>query len=770
MYVLKRNGNKERVVLDKITNRISKIKSSHDLQNVDPVKVAIRVVKGIYDGVSTVDLDILAAETAATMATLHYDYAKLAACISVSNLHKETERSFFKVVSALHEYVNPKNGKSCPMLNDKLFAVVRDNEKEIEDMIDYSRDYDFDYFGFKTLEKSYLLRLNGKVIERPQHMMMRVALGIHYDDLDSAKETYDLMSKKYFTHATPTLFNSGTVNPQMASCFLLDMSEDSISGIYKTLSDCAQISKHAGGIGLSVSKIRSKGSYISGTNGTSNGLVPMLRVYNNTARYVDQGGGRRKGSFAIYLEPWHADVYEFLDMRKNQGYEESRARDLFYALWIPDLFMKRVTENGDWSLMCPDECRGLYDTYGEEFEKLYVEYEKDPSKVKKVVKAQDLWNKILVSQIETGTPYMLYKDSINRKSNQKNLGTIKSSNLCAEICEYTDEKEIAVCNLASICLSKFVKDNGTFDHEQLRKVTWRIVKNLNKVIDESFYPLAEAEDSNKRHRPIGIGIQGLADVFVTMRLPFASAAAKKLNEEIFETIYFSALECSNFLAIEKGPYSTFEGSPLSKGMFQFDMWDNGRASDRWDWNTLKCMIKRNGVRNSLLVALMPTASTSQIMGNNDGFEPFTSNVYVRRVLAGEYIVTNKHLLKDLTDLGLWTKELREELIRNNGSVQNLNIPKHLKELYKTSWEISPKDVIDMAVDRGRFVDQSQSMNIFLDPPNMNILSKIHVYAWKKGLKTGMYYLRTKSVVDAVKFTIPSKAVECIDEVCVMCSS
>lgn len=804
MEVIKRDGRRERIMLDKITNRISSLwrKEPQLNQLVDPVKVAIKVVEGLYDGVTTVDLDILAAETAATMATIHPDYAKLAARIAVSNLHKETKPLFSDVICDLYEYINPKTNTHAPLISDELYNLVIANKERINEWIDYNKDYDYDYFGFKTLEKSYLLKLNGRVAERPQHMLMRVALGIHgpygsarlsgaYDaDFESVKRTYDLMSDKYFTHATPTLFNSGTPNPQMSSCFLLDMNDDSITGIYKTLADCANISKYAGGIGLATHKIRATGSYIAGTNGTSNGIVPMLRVYNNTARYVDQGGGRRKGSFAMYLEPWHADIFKFLDLKKNTGSEEHRARDLFYALWIPDLFMKRVKENGTWSLMCPNECKGLYEVYGDQFNELYLQYEKDESKVRKVVKAQDLWLKIIHSQIETGTPYMLYKDACNMKSNQQNLGTIKSSNLCAEICEYTDKDEIAVCNLASICLPKFVR-NGMFDHDMLYNIVKQAVYNLNKVIDRNFYPLPETRRSNMRHRPVGLGMQGLADVFALMRLPFASESAKRLNREIAETMYFAALTASHELVLKEeahgpegssvgptGPYETFNGSPLAKGMFQFDLWE-GRTqlSDRWDWEGLRSKIMRDGVRNSLLIALMPTATTAQIMGNNDSFEPFTSNLYTRRVLSGEFIVVNKYLLNDLTELGLWNADMKEQLMHDNGSVQNLDIPDELKEIYKTVWEISMKDVIDMAADRGRFVDQSQSMNLFLESPQIDRVSKMHMYAWSKSLKTGMYYLRTKSAMNAVKVTVaPSMSKKTrrsrpdCDDTCLTCTA
>lgn len=775
MEVVKRDGRREPVMLDKIHNRIRFLSSMDPCLNnlVDPVKVAIKVVEGLYDGVTTVDLDILAAEISATMATTHSDYSNLASRIAISNLHKETNPIFSNVIHDLYHYVNPQTTIYSPLISDEVYTLVLHNKDLIDNWLNYDKDYNYDYFGFKTLERSYLLKLDGRVVERPQHMLMRVALGIHGGDLESVKRTYDLMSDQYFTHATPTLFNSGTPNPQMASCFLLDIDDDSIDGIYKTLSDCAKISKYAGGVGIATHKIRATGSYIAGTNGSSNGIVPMYRVYNETARYVDQGGGRRKGSFAMYIEPWHADIYQFLDLKKNTGSEETRARDLFYALWIPDLFMKRVKEDGTWSLMCPNESKGLYNVHGNAFEELYLKYEQDSSKVRKVVKAQELWLKIIHSQIETGTPYMLYKDACNSKSNQQNLGTIKSSNLCAEICEYTSKDEIAVCNLASICLSKFVKDR-TFDHEKLYNTVKQVVYNLNRVIDQSFYPLLEAKRSNMRHRPLGLGVQGLADVFALLRLPFTSEASKRLNREIFETLYFAALSMSHELALKHGPYETFDGSPLSMSMFQFDLWKLGtKLSGRWDWEGLRSAIAKDGVRNSLLVALMPTASTSQIMGNNDSFEPFTSNMYTRRVLSGEFIVVNKYLLNDLVKLGLWSTDLKDQLIRDNGSVQKLNIPADLKEIYKTVWEVSMKDIIDMAADRGHFVDQSQSMNLFMESPSIDRVSKMHMYAWSKGLKTGMYYLRTKSAMNPVKVTISPKVTEVtcsMNSVCLACTS
>jgi ribonucleoside-diphosphate reductase alpha chain len=755
MDVIKRDGRKEPIMFDKITARVRKL--CYGLNEiVDPVKVAMRVIEGLYDGVTTSELDNLAAETAATLTTSHPDYARLAARISVSNLHKNTKKTFSEVMKDLYVYVNPRTGKKAPLLSDEVYKVIEKNSDELDSTIIYNRDFGYDYFGFKTLERSYLLKLNGNIVERPQHMLMRVSLGIHLNDLPAAIETYELMSKRFFTHATPTLFNSGTPKPQMSSCFLLTMKDDSIDGIYDTLKQTAKISQSAGGIGLSIHNIRATGSYISGTNGTSNGIVPMLQVYNDTARYVDQGGGKRKGSFAIYLEPWHADIFEFLDLKKNHGKEEMRARDLFYAMWIPDLFMKRVQEDGTWTLMCPNECPDLYNTHGDEFDTLYLDYEAR-DKGRKTIKARLLWEKILESQIETGTPYMLYKDAANRKSNQKNLGTIRSSNLCTEIMEYTSPGEVAVCNLASIALPMFVK-NGEFDHKELFRVTKRVTKNLNKVIDRNYYPVIEAEYSNFKHRPIGLGIQGLADAFIMLRMPFTSDEAKKLNQEIFETLYFAAVTASMEEAKVDGPYESYKDSPISKGEFQHNMWNikDEELSGRWDWGKLRKSVKKHGVRNSLLVAPMPTASTSQILGNNEAFEPYTSNIYTRRVLSGEFIVVNKHLLEDLVNLGLWNDDLKEEIMRQNGSVQNVDIPQDLKELYKTVWELSMKDIIDMSRHRGYFIDQSQSLNLFMENANMAKLTSMHFYAWKSGLKTGMYYLRTKSAVDAIKFTLSKK--------------
>jgi len=750
MYVLKRDGREEEVMFDKITARIKKL--CYGLSPmIEPVKISMRVIDGLYDGVTTSELDNLAAEQAAALTTTHPDYALLASRIAVSNLHKETSKSFSKTIQKLYDYVDPKTGKKAPLIADDVYEIVMKNKEELDSKIIYDRDFGYDFFGFKTLERSYLLKLDGRIAERPQHMLMRVSLGIHKEDIESAIDTYTLMSERWFTHATPTLFNSGTPKPQMSSCFLLTMQDDSIPGIYDTLKQCSLISQSAGGIGLSIHNVRATGSYIRGTNGTSNGVVPMLRVFNDTARYVDQGGGKRKGSFAIYLEPWHADVFDFLDLKKNHGKEEQRARDLFYAMWIPDLFMQRVEDNGEWTLMCPNECPGLDDTYGEEFEKLYTKYESE-GKGRKTIKAQDLWFKILESQIETGTPYMLYKDACNEKSNQKNLGTIKSSNLCTEIVEYTSKDEVAVCNLASVALPKFVVD-GKFDFEKLFQVSYQITVNLNRIIDNNYYPVEEARNSNMRHRPIGIGVQGLADAFILMRHAFESEGAKQLNKDIFETIYYAAMTASKDLAIKEGPYETFKGSPASKGIFQFDMW-NVTPSDRWEWDVLKEEVKEHGVRNSLLLAPMPTASTSQILGNNECFEPYTSNIYVRRTLSGEFQVVNKHLLKDLVALNIWNDGIKNQLIASNGSIQNIDeIPQNIKDLYKTAWEISQKTIIEMASDRGAYICQSQSMNVFMENPNFGKISSMHFYGWKSGLKTGMYYLRTKAAVDAIKFTL-----------------
>jgi ribonucleoside-diphosphate reductase alpha chain len=751
MYVVKRDGNRESIKFDKITARVQKLCYGLDPVHVNPVQVAMKVIEGIFEGVTTSELDNLAAEIAASLTTTHPDYALLASRIAVSNLHKNTNKSFSKTMSDLYHYLDPKTGQKAALLADDVYEIIMNNAQILDSTIIYDRDFGYDYFGFKTLERSYLLKIDGQVAERPQHMIMRVAIGIHKDDIDSAIETYNLMSERWFTHATPTLFNAGTPKPQMSSCFLISVKDDSIDGIYDTLKSCAKISQSAGGIGLSIHNIRATGSYIKGTNGTSNGIIPMLRVFNDTARYVDQGGGKRKGSFAIYLEPWHADIFEFLELRKNNGKEEMRARDLFTALWIPDLFMKRVEENGEWSLFCPNECPGMSDCHGKEFEALYTKYEKE-GRARKTIKAQDLWFAILDSQIETGNPYMLYKDACNEKSNQKNLGTIKSSNLCTEIVEYTAPDEIAVCNLASIALPRFVID-GKFDHQKLFEVTYVVTKNLNRIIDRNYYPVPETRKSNMRHRPIGIGVQGLADAFILLRMPFDSDDAVKLNKEIHETIYYASMTASKDLAIKDGPYETFPGSPVSKGIFQFDMW-GVTPSTRWEWDILKDEVKKHGVRNSLLLAPMPTASTSQILGNNECFEPYTSNIYTRRVLSGEFVIVNKHLLKDLVKLGLWNDKLKSKIISANGSVQDIpEIPENIKELYKTVWEIKQKTVIDMAADRGAYICQSQSLNLFIQNPNFAKLTSMHFYGWKKGLKTGMYYLRTKAAVDAIKFTV-----------------
>jgi len=757
LHVINRQGEREGVRFDAILEKLNKLAVGLNTDWVDTGLVTKNVVEGLYDGVSTREVDKLAAETAASFAANHPDYGMLAAKISVENLHRDTKEKFSDVITDLREYIDPETGKHAPLISEEIYTFIMENKEVLDGHVDYSRDYNYDYFGFKTLEKSYLLKLYGEVAERPQHMLMRVAAGIHSDDLDRALKTYDLMSQGWFTHATPTLFNAGTLKPQLSSCFLLTMQDDSLDGIYDTLKQCALISKSAGGIGLSIHQIRAKGSYIKGTNGTSNGLVPMLQVFNNTARYVDQGGGKRKGSMAIYLEPWHPDIFEFLDLRKNHGKEEMRARDLFYALWTPDLFMKRVEDDGKWSLFCPNECQDLHDTYGEEFEALYYKYESE-GKARRVVDARELWDAVVHAQIETGTPYVLYKDACNEKSNQKNLGTIRSSNLCTEIVEYTSEDEVAVCNLASIALPKFVnRDLMEYDHQKLFDVAYHVTGNLNRVIDVNYYPVVEARNSNMRHRPIGIGVQGLADTFAMLKMPFESAAATKLNKDIFETIYFAALSASLEIAKEDGPYETFEGSPASQGILQFDMWDVVPDSGRWDWESLRAEIMQHGLRNSLLLAPMPTASTSQILGNNECFEAFTSNIYLRRVLSGEFIVVNKHLINDLVDAGLWSEDLKDQILMENGSIQQISeIPDEIKELYKTTWEISQKQVLNMAADRGAYIDQSQSLNIHMTNATPAKVGSMHFYGWKRGLKTGMYYLRTKAAVDAIKFTVDAK--------------
>ena len=753
MQVIKRTGKREEVSFDKITARVKKLVYGLS-DHVNPIKISMKVIEGLYDGVTTSNLDNLAAETSATMAAIHPDYALLASRIAISNLHKNTNKSFSETMDALYNYVDPITNQKAGLISDTTIDIIRRNADQLDSAIIYDRDFTFDYFGFKTLERSYLLRMNGQVVERPQHMLMRASVGIHGEDITAAVETYNLMSEKWFIHATPTLFNAGTPKPQLSSCFLLSMVDDSIQGIFETLSRCAKISQSAGGIGLSIHNVRATGSYIKGTGGTSNGIIPMLKVFNDTARYVDQGGGKRKGAFAIYIEPWHADIMEFLELKKNHGKEEQRARDLFYALWICDLFMERVKNNENWSLFCPNEAPGLSDTYGGEFEALYHKYEQE-GKARKVVKAQDIWSAIIESQIETGTPYMLYKDAANKKSNQKNLGTIKSSNLCTEIMEYTSPDEVAVCNLASLALPKFV-ENAEFNHQALYNITRVVTRNLNKVIDVNYYPIPEARNSNMRHRPVGIGVQGLADAFIMMGFAFDSPEARKLNNEIFETIYFAAVTESNAIAQRDGAYETFEGSPASKGELQYDMW-GVEPTDRWNWSELKANIKKHGLRNSLLIAPMPTASTSQILGNNECIEPYTSNIYTRRTLSGEYIVVNKHLLNDLIRLNLWDEEMKEALIVSNGSVQHIEgLPQDLKDRYKTVWEISQKAIIDMSADRGAFICQSQSLNLFVENATMAKLSSMHFYAWQKGLKTGMYYLRSKAAVEPIKFSLSEK--------------
>lgn len=761
MYVITRSGEKEPIKFDKITERIEQLCFDLDRSFIDPMKIAKKVIEGIYDGITTKELDQLAAETAAYLSTQHPQYATLAGRIAVSNLHKETRGCFSENIKAMYHYHNPLTGEYSPLVSTELYEVVMAHAHQLDKEVSDRRDFNYDYFGFKTLEKSYLLKMNNKIVERPGQMLMRVSLGIHANNIEAAIQTYNLMSEKYFTHASPTLFNSGTAKAQLSSCFLLTMKDDSIEGIYETLKQTALISQSAGGIGLAIHNIRAKGTQIKGTNGTSNGIVPMLKVFNDTARYVDQGGGKRKGAFAVYLEPWHADIFDFLEMKKNTGKEEQRARDLFYALWIPDLFMKRVEEDGMWSLFCPHEAPGLSDCYGKKFEELYTSYE-EKGLAKKVVRAQDIWFAVLESQIETGSPYMLYKDAANEKSNQKNLGTIKSSNLCTEILEYTAPDEVAVCNLASVALNRFVdKNNGkaTYNHKKLYDVVYQMTVNLNRIIDINYYPVEEARNSNMRHRPIGLGVQGLADTFFEMRLPFESKEALKLNNDIFETIYFAAVTASKDQAQKDGAYSTFAGSPMSEGIFQFDMWNVKPNSGNWDWAALKAEVKLHGVRNSLLVAPMPTASTSQILGNNECFEPITSNIYVRRVLSGEFAIVNRFLVNDLIQLGLWNDKMRNEIIANNGSVQNVaSIPDEVKALYKTVWEIKQKAVVDMSQGRGPYIDQGQSLNVFMEDPNFGKLSSMHFYAWKAGLKTGMYYLRTRAAVNAVQFTVKNNEV------------
>ena len=758
MQVVNRKGEREDVRFDAILEKLTVLSEGLNSKWVDPGHVTKLTIEGLYDGVTTRELDQLAAETAASLASQHPEYSRLAARICVDDLHRATKETFTDVITDLREYIDPESGKHAPLISEEVFDVIMEHADVLNNHIDYSRDNNYDYFGFKTLERSYLLRLDGEIAERPQHMLMRVSVGIHHNNIPRALETYDLMSQGYFTHATPTLFNSGTPMPQMSSCFLLTMQDDSLDGIYDTLKQCALISKSAGGIGLSIHHVRSKGSYIKGTNGTSNGIVPMLRVFNDTARYVDQGGGKRKGSIAVYLEPWHPDILQFLDLKKNHGKEELRARDLFYAMWTPDLFMERVEQNGDWSFFCPNECPGLQDVYGDEFKAMFEDFERR-GLARETVPARTIWDKIVESQIETGTPYMLYKDAANNTSNQKNLGTIRSSNLCTEIMEYTAKDEVAVCNLASIALPKFVNmSSGEFDHQKLYDVTYHATGNLNRVIDVNYYPVEEARNSNMRHRPIGLGVQGLADTFAMLEMPFDGPQARSLNKEIFETIYYAACTASKDAAIAEGPYSTFKGSPASKGILQFDLWGMNDHSGRWDWSSLKEEIVEHGMRNSLLVAPMPTASTSQILGNNECFEAFTSNLYVRRTLSGEFVVLNRHLVRDLIKEDLWSIEMKNEILRHKGSIQAIaNIPEHIRNLYKTTWEISQRHVLDMAADRGAYIDQSQSLNIHMVDANPAKVTSMHFYGWKQGLKTGMYYLRTKAAADAIQFTLESKA-------------
>ena len=796
MRVTKRNNSLENISFDKILKRIKSIGKEQNLQHINYSELCLKIIDQLYDKIETTKIDELTAEQCASQITKHPDFGTLASAIVISNLHKNTKSNFLTVMRQLH---------SNNLITKSLINVADKHKETINQILDYKRDNLIDYFGFKTLERAYLMRINKTIVERPQHMWMRVAIGIHGDNIEEIKKTYDYMSRLYFTHATPTLFNAGTPRPQLSSCFLLSLEEDSINGIYNTLKDCALISKWAGGIGLHIHNLRATGSHIRGTNGTSNGIVPMLRVFNMTARYVDQGGGKRNGSFAIYMEPWHGDIEEFLDLRKNHGDEEMRARDLFYALWIPDLFMKKVKENGDWCLFCPDVCPGLSDAYGDNFEELYNDYEEKGSFIKKV-NARELWFKILDSQMETGTPYILYKDACNKKSNQKNIGTIKSSNLCTEIVEYSDSTESAVCNLASIALSKFVKEDKSFDYDELHEVAKIVTYNLNKVIDVNYYPTEKTEKSNMRHRPIGIGVQGLADAFMLMDIPFVCEKAKKTNKLIFETIYHAALEMSNEISKSRydmfkegkftqsnemlkskqfnkyeadnlnkinekyiGAYSSFTGSPASEGILQFDMW-NVEPSDRYNWNQLRDNIKEYGIRNSLLLAPMPTASTSQILGNNECFEPFTSNIYTRRTLAGEFVIVNKYLMKELIDMDVWNEQIKASIIENKGSIQHIEgLSDHIKEKYKIVWEMSMKELINMARDRGAFICQSQSLNLWLEDPTYNALTSMHFYSWEQGLKTGIYYLRRKPKHQPQQFTIVPKEQRKEDEPCEMCS-
>ncbi|KAL6430478.1 hypothetical protein ACFW04_007824 [Cataglyphis niger] len=762
MYVIKRNGRKEDVHFDKITSRIAKQCYNLDMNYVDPSAVAIQVIRGLYSGVTTVILDNLAAETAATMATNHPDYAILAARIDVSNLHKETKKSFSEVMHDLYHAKDPVTKSDTHIISEQYYNIIKNNAERLDSAIIYDRDFSYNYIGFKTLERSYLLKINGKIVERPQHMLMRVAVGIHENDIDKAIETYNYLSERYFTHASPTLFNACTNNQQMSSCFLLTLDDDSLKGIYGTLKKCALISKYAGGIGLNVHCIRTKNT--EDNTDTTNGLVSVLKLYNDMAIYVDQGGNKRPGAFAIYLEPWHADIFDFLELKRNIGDGNMRARDLFYGLWIPDLFMERVYNDERWSLMCPSESPGLADVWGEEFKDLYTRYEKE-GRYKKQVEARDVWVAILRAQVETGTPYMLYKDHCNRKSNHQHIGTIKCSNLCTEVIQYSGPGEVAVCNLASIAVNMFVNTNNkTFDFDKLKTVTKIVTRNLDKVIDVNFYPILETKTSNQRHRPIGIGIQGLADAFLLMRYPFESKEAKELNIKIFETLYYGALEASCELAAKKGVYKTYEGSPVSKGILQYDMW-NVKPTNLWDWNKLKEKIAKHGVRNSLLIAPMPTASTAQILGNNESIEPYTSNIYVRRVLSGEYVMVNPHLLRDLTARKLWDKDMENEILASFGSVQNIErIPDDLKALYKTVWEIPQKVILEMAADRGAFIDQSQSLNVHIGDPTTEKLTSMHFFGWRSGLKTGMYYLRTKPAANPIQFTVDKSKLRINDSI------
>lgn len=755
MQVRRSNGTLEAARFDRITEKVTRLSEGLDRKYIDPDLITKKTIEGFYDGITTRELDELTAEIAASMATVHPDYSLLAGRILVARLHQETPDRFSEAMTALYDYVDQATGENASMIAEDVYRMVQENAETLDAAIDHQADYSYDYFGFKTLEKSYLLRKNGKVVERPQYLLMRVAVGIHKENLEKVLETYRLLAEKYYTHASPTLFNAGTRKAQMSSCFLVAMKDDSLDAIYETLKECALISKSGAGLGLHIHNIRSKGTYIKGTNGRSNGIIPMLRVYNETARYVDQGGGKRKGAFAVYLEPWHAEIFDFLDLRKNHGKEEMRARDIFTALWIPDLFMKRVKENGQWPLFSPNEVPGLTDSHSEKFEELFLQYEA-AGKARRVVPAQELWFAILQSQIETGTPFMMYKDSANRKSNQQNLGTIKSSNLCTEIVEYSSPDETAVCNLASIALPRFLI-NDQFDHQKLFDVTYKIVESLNRVIDGNYYPTEPTRNSNLKHRPIGLGVQGLADLLIMLRYPFESSAAKKLNREIFETIYYAAMKSSVDLARREGAYESFAGSPLSRGKFQFDFW-GVQPSGRWDFESLRQEVMQYGARNSLLLAPMPTASTSQILGNNECFEPYTSNIYSRRTLSGEFVVVNKHLIRDLIALGLWNEEMKQRIILADGSVQGIaEIPADLRELYKTAWEMKMRNIIEMAADRGAFICQSQSLNLFVAEPNFAKLSSMHFHAWERGLKTGMYYLRTRAAAAAQKFTIQQHA-------------